>query len=69
MHTDQAIGGSISRALGTTLGVDFWFYQCYNITLHTKQEQEMTGNILVDVFGFLILALVIITVIAPGRID
>jgi hypothetical protein len=29
----------------------------------------MTGNILIDVVGFLILALVVITVIAPGRID
>jgi len=29
----------------------------------------MTGNIIVDIVGFLIIALVIITVIAPGRID
>jgi len=29
----------------------------------------MTGNIIVDIVGFLIIALVIITAIAPGRID
>jgi len=29
----------------------------------------MTGNIIVDVVGFLIIALVIITAIVPGRID